>query len=103
MHSDGVRLAKATKIRWIDHKICAMECVVNKYRLYFQHLQHAITNIKVTHMWKRWGKPQNFVLAFIDELEEQLLKKLLKWASKKQNNFNVYNVPFKKKNKEKHL
>ena len=31
---------------------------------------------KITDMWRRWGTPQNFALAFIDELEKQLLKKL---------------------------
>ena len=37
-------------------------------------------------------------------LKKQLLKKLLKWANKKQNNFTIYNVAlFLKKNKEKHL
>ena len=46
-------------------------------------------------MWRRWGKPQNFFLVFIDELEKQIIiKKLLKWANKKQNNFNIYNVVF---------
>ena len=41
---------------------------------------------------KRWGKPQNFFLAFTDELEKQIfIKKLLKWANKK-NNFDIYNV-----------
>ena len=36
-------------------------------------------------MWRRWGTPQNFFLAFIDELEKQIIiKKLLKWANKKQ-------------------
>ena len=34
---------------------------------------------------KKWGTPQNFFLAFTDELE---------WANKKQNNFNIYNVAF---------
>ena len=34
-------------------------------------------------MQRRWGTPQNFCLAFIDELEKNyLLKKLLKWAKK---------------------
>ena len=42
---------------------------------------------------RRWDKPQNFCLAFIDELEK-LLKKLLKWANKKCKNFNIYNVVF---------
>ena len=46
MCDDGVRLTKATRTRWIDHKICAMEHVVNKYGLYCQHLQHAITDTK---------------------------------------------------------
>ena len=41
---------------------------------------------------------QNFFLAFTDECEKQMfMKKLLKWANKKQNNFNNYNVAFKKK------
>ena len=31
-----------------------------------------------------------------------LLKKLLKWANKKQINFNIYSVAFFKKDKEKH-
>ena len=30
-----------------------------------------------------------------------IIKKLLKWASKKQNNFNIYNVALKKKKKKK--
>ena len=47
---------------------------------------------KITPMY-RWGTPQNFFLAFMDELEKQIvIKKLLNWASKKQNNFNIYNV-----------
>ena len=61
---------------------------------------------EIAHIWRRWGKPQNFFLAFINELEKQLIikKKLLRWANKKQNNLNIYNVAFlKKKNKEKHL
>ena len=28
--------------------------------------------IKITHIWRRWGTPQNFFLAFIGELEKQL-------------------------------
>ena len=35
---------------------------------------------------------KNFFLAFTDELEKQLSKKLLKWANKKRTNFNTYNV-----------
>ena len=44
MYGDGVRPTKAT--RRIDHKIHAMERVVNKYRLHCQHLQHVITDTK---------------------------------------------------------
>ena len=32
---------------------------------------------------------------------KKLFKKLLKWANKRQNNFNIYNVVFKKKKKKK--
>ena len=28
---------------------------------------------KITHMWRRWGTLQNFFLAFIDELEKQII------------------------------
>ena len=30
---------------------------------------------KITHMWKRWGTPQNLFLAFTDELEKQIIIK----------------------------
>ena len=41
-------------------------------------------------MLRRWGTPQNFCLAFIDELEKQLfIKQLLKWANKKCKIFNI--------------
>ena len=56
---------------------------------------------KITHMWRRWATPQNFCLAFIDKLEKQLLKKLLKWANKKCKKFIIFNVVFSLKNKEK--
>ena len=46
MYGDGVRPTKATGTRWIDHKIRAMECVVNKNGLYCQHLLHVITDTK---------------------------------------------------------
>ena len=46
MYSDGVRPTKATGTRWVDHKIRAMERVVDMYGLYCQHLQHAITDTK---------------------------------------------------------
>ena len=31
--------------------------------------------VKITHMWRKWGTPQNFFLAFIDELEKQTIIK----------------------------
>ena len=47
---------------------------------------------KVGHTWE-------FTFGIYDELEKQIIiwKKLLKWANKKQNNFYIYNVEFKKK------
>ena len=55
----------------------------------------------MTPMWRGSGTPQNFCLAFIDELEKQLfIKRTLKWANKKCKNFNIYNVFFQKKMKE---
>ena len=44
------------------------------------------------------GTPQNFFLTFIDEIEKQLFKNLLKWPNKKQKNFNIYNIDFFWKN-----
>ena len=36
-------------------------------------------------MWRRWGTAQNFFLAFIDELEKQVIvKKTVKVGHKKQ-------------------
>ena len=46
MYGDGVRPTKATGTGWIDHKIRAIERVVDKYGLYCQHLQHAITDTR---------------------------------------------------------
>ena len=56
------------------------------FELYTVYIQNQ------THV-KKVGTSQNFFLAFIDELEKQyLFKKLLKWANKERNNFNIYNV-----------
>ena len=50
--------------------------------------------IKKSHIYEEGGgTPQNFFLAFIDELEKQLIQKLLKWANEKQN-FKIYNIVF---------
>ena len=52
-----------------------------------------------THMWRCWGTTHNFHLAFIDEPEKQILKKLLKWANKKQIILIFTMLHFKKKRK----
>ena len=31
--------------------------------------------LKITHMWRRWGTPQHLFLAFIGELEKQIIIK----------------------------
>ena len=50
--------------------------------------------IKKSHIYEEGGgTPQNFFLTFIDELEKQLIQKLLKWANEKQN-FKIYNIVF---------
>ena len=48
---------------------------------------------------KGGGTPQNFFLAFTDELEQQMFikKTVLMGVNKKQNNFNIYNNAFLKK------
>ena len=46
MYSAGVRTLKATGTRWIAHKIAAMGCVIEKFGLYTQHLQHSIDTAK---------------------------------------------------------
>ena len=50
--------------------------------------------IKKSHTCEEGGAHLNALFAFIDELEKQILKKLLEWANKKENNFNTYNVVF---------
>ena len=59
-------------IQYIHKKVCLPFKIPLKF-----------CKIKITHMRRRWGTPQNFFLAFTDELEKQILKKLLKWANKK--------------------
>ena len=43
---------------------------------------------------RKWGTPQNFCLAFIDELKKKLLKKLLKWTNRKRKNFSIYKIAY---------
>ena len=62
-------------------------------------IKNARKDIRKSHTYQEGGGiPQNFFLAFFDELKKELfIKKLLKWANNKSNNINIYNVPFKKK------
>ena len=46
MYSAGVQPLKAEGTRWIDHKIAAMGCAIEKCGLYTQHLQHSIDTEK---------------------------------------------------------
>ena len=39
---------------------------------------------RITHMWKRWDTPQNFLLAFIDELWKTWKIRILKKGEKKK-------------------
>ena len=55
-------------------------------------------------MWRRWGIPQNFCLAFTDELEKQIfIKKQLSGPIKNKITLIFIMLHFFKKNKEKHL
>ena len=57
-----------------------------------------------THVKKVGAHLRNSVWHLMVNLKNiYLLKKLLKWANKKCKNFNIYNVAFLLKNKEKHL
>ena len=51
----------------------------------------------ITHMW-RWGTPQNFFLAFTDELKKQIIIKTVEVGQQKTNSFNIYKVKKLKKN-----
>ena len=46
MYSAGVQPLKTTGTRWTDHKIAAMGCIIEKFGLYTQHLQHSIDTAK---------------------------------------------------------
>ena len=48
-HGDGVRPVNATGTRWIDHKLCAIEQLVDKFGLYCQHIQHTVPKIKISN------------------------------------------------------
>ena len=64
---------------WIYQKSKqASVCKITKFSI-----RNFGTNIKKTHMWRRWGTPQNFLLAFTDELwKTWKIKILKKWKKK---------------------
>ena len=43
-YGKNIRPVKSTGTRWIDHRIQAMEKLVNKFGLYMQHIQNIITD-----------------------------------------------------------
>ena len=48
MYGGGRKPVKSTGTRWIDHRIRVMQCLVDKYGLYCQDLQHTIPETKKT-------------------------------------------------------
>ena len=44
MYGSGVKPVKASGIRWIDHRVRAMQNLVDKYGLYTSHLQNVIAD-----------------------------------------------------------
>ena len=46
MYGGGIKPVKSTGIHWIGHQICAMLHLLDKYRLYCQHLQETIPETK---------------------------------------------------------
>ena len=61
--------------RWHEHlkfnfKICWFSGI-----LFNQLWKTLYKKKKFTHMWRKWGTPQNFFFAFIDELEKQIIIK----------------------------
>ena len=58
--------------------ICSFEsgkCAKGKnYKnLNVSRINSFLDKIKIKHMWRMWGTPHNFFLAFIDELEKQII------------------------------
>ena len=48
MYGGGIKPVKSTGTRWIDHRIRAMQRLVDKCRLYCQHLHHTLPKTKKT-------------------------------------------------------
>ena len=48
MYRGRIKPVKSTGTHWIDYQICDMQHLVDKYKLYGQHLQHATPEKKKT-------------------------------------------------------
>ena len=72
---------------------------------FFSKVRKVSNAEKITHMWRRWGTPQNFFLAFIGELEKQIIIKKNCWSGAIKNKIILIftMLHFYKKIKEKHL
>ena len=46
MYGSGIKPVKSTGTRWIDHKLRAMERLVEKFGLYTQHLENVLESIR---------------------------------------------------------
>ena len=46
MYGDEIKPVKSTDTCWTDHRIHAMQRLIDKYGLYYQHLQHKIPEKK---------------------------------------------------------
>ena len=68
-------------------------------KAYFRIQEKHPICLKTTHVWRRWGTPQNLFLAFIDELEKLVIvEKTVEVGRLKASTFNIYNVAFFKNN-----
>ena len=73
--------------KWFVFTRNTNKILLNMYKYFNEEVNLRANNIKQNHTHVK--------KAFIDELEKQIIiKKLLMWANKKQNNFNIYNVAF---------
>ena len=69
MTKQNVNYVLLTAATW-NLYMTSLEQLMLKWRI-----PSGLWNTKITHMWRRWGTPQNFVLTFLDELEKQLFIK----------------------------
>ena len=64
MYGSSVKPLKGSLTRWMDYKICAMECVIEKLGLYEKHLNNCmVTNQNSTAHATVEGKLKKLVEA----------------------------------------